>query len=89
MGYMSINAVSEFTIPVLKVETEMPDESLSGESDSGKDNAAKTGNGLQLAIIIAVSAVAISIVYLLFRPSGKGRAKDEALTSNEFDDNDS
>lgn len=88
VGYMSINAVSEFTIPVLKVETEMPDESLSGESDSGKDNAAKTGNGLQLAIIIAVSAVAISIVYLLFRPSGKGRAKDEAITSNEFDDND-
>lgn len=88
VGYMSINAVSEFTIPVLKVETEKSDESLGTDPVSAKDNAARTGNGLQLAIIIAVSAVAISIVYLLFRPSGKGRAKDEAITSNEFDDND-
>ena len=28
----------------------------------------------------------VSIVYPLFRPSGKGSAKDEAITGNEFDD---
>ncbi len=87
LGYMSINSVFSFTIPSLKIEEEQP-ESASDDAPSStvESSSAAAGNGVQLAVIIAVSAVAISIVYLLFRPSGKGSAKDEAITDNEFDD---
>lgn len=87
LGYISINSVFSFATPRLEPEEESVEESIS-ESVSGqsKQTSSTLGNGVQLAVIIAVSAVAISIVYLLFRPSGKGNAKDEAITGNEFDD---
>lgn len=87
LGYISINSVFSFAIPRLEPEEESIDESA-GETTSGQSETTSSslGNGVQLAVIIAVSAVAISIVYLLFRPSGKGSAKDEAITGNEFDD---
>ena len=87
LGYISINSVFSFAIPRLEPEEESVDESA-GETTSGQSETTSSslGNGVQLAVIIAVSAVAISIVYLLFRPSGKGSAKDEAITGNEFDD---
>ena len=87
LGYMSINSVFPFSIPRLKVEEESVTESEAEESLPEKQSqSASVGNGIQLAVIIAVSAVAISIVYLLFRPAGKGKVKDEAITDNEFDD---
>lgn len=89
LGYMSINSVFSFSIPTLKVE----EESVSVEesepvSEVNSAVSSAGGNSVQIVIIIAVSAVAISIVYLLFRPSGKRAAKDEAITSNEFSDDD-
>ena len=87
LGYMSINSVFPFSLPRLNVEEESASESQSEESSSKTESqSGAIGNGVQLAVIIAVSAVAISIVYLLFRPSGKGKVKDEAITDNEFDD---
>ncbi len=88
LGYAPVSAVFAFTVPVLKTEEETSDESLT-ETASEKNNesvSAALGSGVQLAVIIGVSAVAISIVYILFRPSGKGKVKDEAITDSRFDD---
>ena len=89
LGYMSINSVFPFSIPTLNVEREI-DSSEDEESvtETNSEISSASGNSVQIVIIIAVSAVAISIVYLLFRPSGKRAAKDEAITSNEFGDDD-
>ena len=86
---MSINSVFPFSIPTLNVEREI-DSSEDEESvtETNSEISSASGNSVQIVIIIAVSAVAISIVYLLFRPSGKRAAKDEAITSNEFGDDD-
>ncbi len=88
LGYAPVSAVFSFVVPVLKIEeesaTESESETVSG--NNGDSVSAALGSGVQLAVIIGVSAVAISIVYLLFRPSGKGRAKDEAITDSRFDD---
>lgn len=89
LGYMSINSVFPFSIPTLNVERKI-DSSEDEESvpETNSEISSASGNSVQIVIIIAVSAVAISIVYLLFRPSGKRAAKDEAITSNEFGDDD-
>ena len=87
LGYISINSVFSFAIPRSEPEEESIDESTTEQtSEQSGQTSSALGNGVQLAVIISVSAVAISIVYLLFRPSGKGNAKDEAITGNEFDD---
>ena len=88
LGYAPISAVFSFTVPVLKIEEESAEESVpAAESEKNNETvSAALGSGVQLAVIIGVSAVAISIVYLLFRPSGKGRARDEAITDDRFDD---
>ncbi len=88
LGYAPISAVFSFTVPVLKIEEDSAEESVpAAESEKNNETvSAVLGSGVQLAVIIGVSAVAISIVYLLFRPSGKGRARDEAITDDRFDD---
>ncbi len=88
LGYAPVSAVFSFTVPVLKIEEESTEESVAETTSEKEDEpvSAALGSGVQLAVIIGVSAVAISIVYLLFRPSGKGRAKDEAISDSRFDD---
>lgn len=88
LGYMSIKSFFSFSIPRLELPS---DNAQTDEPPSGNDTTYQQtpplGSSVQFVVIIAVSAVAISIVYLLFKPSGKNRAKDEAITYNEFDDN--
>ena len=69
-------------MPIEK-EEEIIDSSSETVSESVEENG--FGNALQLVVIIAVSIVAISIVYLLFKPSQK-KAKDEVVTDSEWDD---
>ncbi len=84
VGYISINALSPFTIPSLIVAEETGGEEKK-ESMAEESEGEKQTSGLQLAIVIAVSAVALSIVYLLFKPSGGG-AKEEAAASLDVND---
>lgn len=88
LGYAPVSAVFSFVVPVLKIEEEISEESVSETVPETNVDSVSRGmsNGVQLAVIIGVSAVAVSIVYLLFRPSGRGRAKDEAIADSRFDD---
>ena len=84
VGYLSVSSVSSFVVPRLPVEPPKP---TSAENFSETPATANNllGDNLQIVIIVAVSVVAISVVYLLFRPSGR-RAKDEAFSDSRFDD---
>ncbi|MBQ7373332.1 MAG: hypothetical protein IJW64_02065 [Clostridia bacterium] len=85
VGYVLSSCISNFEIPFLPIEKEeeIIDSSSETVSESVEENG--FGNALQLVVIIAVSIVAISIVYLLFKPSQK-KAKDEVVTDSEWDD---
>ncbi|MBE5742812.1 MAG: hypothetical protein E7360_05830 [Clostridiales bacterium] len=85
VGYLPFSSVYEFTVPSLPIEEET--ESVPTLESSSTEMPANNylGETLQLVIIIAVSLVAISIVYVLFRPS-KTKARDEVISLNEFDD---
>ena len=87
VGYLPISAVNDFVIPYLPITEEktesLPDSQPYIEESKPVTNA--LGNSLQLVIIIAVSIIAISIVYLLFKPSPT-KASDEVLTMDDFYD---
>ncbi|MBQ4098730.1 MAG: hypothetical protein IJC87_01225 [Clostridia bacterium] len=86
VGYVPSPALSNFEIPFLPIEKEEEIVESSSESTSDAPSSVSGhGNTLQLVVIIAVSIVAISIVYLLFKPSQK-KAKDEVVTESEWDD---
>ena len=86
MGYLQSSAVYDFIVPSLPIE-ESPSESVIKEISTPEDQPVKNGlgNSLQLVIIIAVSVIAISVVYLLFKPS-PSKVSDEVLTIDEFYD---
>ena len=87
VGYIPYDAVYEFTPPRLEIEVEpepepeTPKEDETKKETSTSDGSDGIGNVLQIVIIIAVSLVAVSIVYFLFRPAGN-KAKDEALSDD-------
>lgn len=85
VGYLPLSAVYDFTVPQLPVSepTSASADDSPPESSSEPDNA--VGNNLQILIIVAVSVVAISIVYLLFRPS-QSKVKDEVISKSKFYD---
>lgn len=87
MGYILQSALLNFAMPILPVEVVKPEESetetLSEHTETRADNA--LGDSLQVIIIVGISVVAISIVYLLFRPQPE-RAKEEVLTKDVFED---
>lgn len=87
VGFIPMSAVYDFVIPSLPIEDDKNDESESHftESSTPPEVSNALGDSLQLVIIIAVSLVAVSIVYILFHPSEK-RTKDEVITSVELDD---
>ncbi len=87
IGYLSTNAVYAFTVPELPVEKppEPQSDESSEEPQSESKNENAMGNNLQILLIVAISVVAVSIVYLLFRPS-PAKVKDEVITRSEFDD---
>lgn len=85
VGYLPSSAVYDFTPPTLPIEP--IEESLESQSAMEQSSAVKNGlgNSLQLVIIIAVSVIAISVVYLLFKPS-PSVSKDQALTDGFYDE---
>ena len=86
VGYLQSSAVYDFIVPSLPIN-ETSSESLIESSSSLEEQPVKNGlgNSLQLVIIIAVSVIAISVVYLLFKPAST-KASDEALTMDDFYD---
>ena len=84
VGYVLSSCLTDFSVPFLPIETE-PDSEPDFESSSVGTSEQNYGNTLQLVVIIAVSIVAISIVYLWFKPS-QTKAKDEVATNDEWSD---
>lgn len=87
VGYIPYDAVYEFTPPRLEIASETavpPEKTEEIEPAANEPSPAPEGltNALQIAIIVAVSLVAVSIVYFLFRPSAT-KAKDEALSDDD------
>jgi len=85
IGYMRKSAFGTFTLAL----NSDPIETDSGNSESDKESESVVkntlGDSLQIFIIVGISVIAISIVYLLFRPSGK--VKDEVISKyNEEDE---
>ena len=68
-------------VNIEKINTAYAKENFNSQNHATND----LGNSLQLVVIIAVSLVSISIVYVLFRPS-KPKAQDEVISLNEFED---
>ncbi|MBO4323659.1 MAG: hypothetical protein J5836_03255 [Clostridia bacterium] len=87
MGFIEKSSIKNFAVPRLPVEVVIPESEAVKETESEepvkRSNA--LGDNLQIVIIVGISVVAISIVYLLFRPNPE-RAKEEALTESEFKD---
>ena len=80
VGFIEKSAIRNFAVPRLPVEVVKPESEETSESVKERespDNA--LGDNLQIIVIVGISVVAISIVYLLFRPAPE-RAKEEALT---------
>lgn len=87
VGYLPFSAVNEFVIPSLPI-TSTPTESVTSSEQAIKESSPVTntlGSSLQMVIIIAVSIIAISVVYLLFKPAPT-KASDEVLTMDTFYD---
>ncbi len=87
MGYILQSAILNFALPILPVEVVKPEESVSENkpaSESPKTSNA-LGDNLQIIIIVGISVVAISIVYLLFKPMPE-KAKEEVITKSEWNE---
>ncbi|MBQ8726022.1 MAG: hypothetical protein IJY84_02850 [Clostridia bacterium] len=85
IGYVPTTAVHSFTPPSLPIITDSESASESENESSPEDQTSDgLGNTLQIVIIVAVSIVAISIVYLLFKPAPN--PKDEVLTLDDYDE---
>lgn len=84
IGYIPSSAVHGFTPPSLPIESQVESVEQPNESQKIEEPNAGLANALQLVIILAVSIVAISIVYLLFKPAPA--AKDQALTLDDYDE---
>ena len=87
VGYLPFSAVYDFTPPFLAITENNQDATTSELFSQAENQTIKNnlGNTLQLVIIIAVSIIAISVVYLLFKPSPT-KASDEVLTIDDFYD---
>lgn len=85
VGYLPSSAVYGFSPPSLPIRENV--ESTEQVVTESQIQPVKNGlgNSIQLVIIIAVSFVAISIVYLLFKPSPQ-KASDEVISSDDFYD---
>ena len=88
VGFVSQSALVNFALPTLPVEPPEPEapesnSELQSETTSKSDNS--LGENIQIIIFVAISVVAISIVYLLFRPSSD-KAKEGVISENSFDD---
>ena len=85
VGYILSSCLTDFKIPILPIEKEEDESQSSSEFTSETSQTESFGNTLQLVVIIAVSIVSISIVYLLFKPS-PSKAKDEVKSESDWDD---
>lgn len=86
VGYVSVDAVNDFIPPRQEFKPAADPtikDDTKGDSAEKADNA--LGNNLQILLIVAISVVAASIVYFLFRPSTQ-KVKDEVITRSEIDD---
>ncbi|MBQ7643281.1 MAG: hypothetical protein IJS67_05205, partial [Clostridia bacterium] len=80
-------ALLNFAMPALAViePSSEPPEPLSETTESVERVSDGLGDNLQVVIVLGISVVAISIVYLLFRPSPE-KAKEEAVSRRDFND---
>lgn len=85
VGYLPLSAVYDFSPPSLPIESNTESSAEQDSVQNSNEVSNGLGNSLQLVIIIAVSVVAISIVYLLFKPS-PSKAKDEVLSTADWDE---
>lgn len=87
IGFIEKNALLAFALPELPVALPEPEPESATVSAEPAPGAASNalGDNLQIVIIVGISVVAVSIVYLLFRPS-QGRAKEEVAAKSDFDD---
>lgn len=85
VGYLSTSAVFDFIPPSLPIETIAESQESIVEESEATSIKNGLGNSLQLIIIIAVSLIAISVVYLLFKPAPT-KISDEVLTNDDFYD---
>ena len=85
VGYIPFSAVYDFTIPSLPIDTQTESVPSSAPVTSEIQVNNNLGNSLQIVIIIAVSLVAVSIVYILFRPT-KPKNCDTVISYSDFDD---
>ena len=81
MGFIEKSSINYFAVPRLPVEVDKPESEEESETVSEQPKKADNslGDNLQIVIIIGISVVAVSIVYLLFRPAPE-RAKEEAIS---------
>lgn len=81
MGFIEKSSIINFAVPRLPVEAVKPESEEESEtvSEPPKKTDNSLGDNLQIVIIIGISVVAVSIVYLLFRPAPE-RAKEEAIS---------
>lgn len=86
VGYIPESAVYAFSVPSLPMDAPVSAPSEDVESSSQEEQTNRVfGGGLQIIIVVAVSVVAVSIVYLLFRPS-PDKVKNEIVSDCDFDD---
>lgn len=87
VGYIPESAVYAFSVPSLPMDVSVSAPSgEDGDSSSlATENDRVFGGGLQIIIVVAVSVVAVSIVYLLFRPSSD-KVKNEIVSECNFED---
>ena len=81
---MAKSAVQNFTPPSLPIESQVESVAPPEESQKTEDPNDGLASALQLVVIIAVSIVAISIVYLLFKPAPT--TNGEVLTLDDYDE---
>ena len=83
IGFVPASALINFVAPRLFVEKKEESSSASEEQSEEKEQTPNAlGDNLQMIIIVGISVVAISIVYLLFRPS-KNDAADRAEKTDD------
>lgn len=80
LGYIDKNSLSDFVIPKNKDPLPVENEPLNNNeiSESPKTRSSISGETLQIIIIVGISVVSISVVYVLFKPQkNKVPVKDE------------
>ncbi len=89
LGYIDVNSLNPFTLPLNTDPLPSVDPLPDDDSDNNEQNQTVNppsnlkGEGLQIIIIVGISIICISIVYTIFKPSKNKVYKREPL---EFED---